>query len=157
MRLASGMNTRVLTDRISKHPTEKLPRILRVASVSYLNARPLIEGLNEAENVRLSLAVPSKLLDALRAGDADVALLPVIDYQRLPRLRIIRAGAIGCDGPTLTVRIFSQRPIEKIERLACDPDSHTSVALARIILAEQYGIRPEFLDLSTPAGQCCDA
>jgi chorismate dehydratase len=116
----------------------------RVASVSYLNAKPLICGLENEPRVRLSLAVPSKLLDSLRDGSADVALLPVIDYQRLPGLTIIPAGGIGSDGATLTVRIFSRVPIEEIRSLGCDTDSHTSVALARIILSKRYNLRPEF-------------
>jgi chorismate dehydratase len=119
----------------------------RVASVSFLNARPLIHGLENEPAVRLSLAVPSKLLDLLRDGSADVALLPVIDYRRLDGLTILPAGGIGSDGPTLTVRIFSRVPAEQIRALACDPDSHTSVALARVILARRYGVRPEFCDL----------
>jgi len=48
-----------------------------------------------------------------------------------------------------TVRIFQVAlPIAQIRSLACDPDSHTSVALARIILAQRYGLRPEMSDLS---------
>jgi len=127
-------------------------RVMRVASVSYFNATPLHWGLVETGGVRLSLDVPSRLIDHLRDGDADVALLPVIDYQRLENLCIVPAGAIGCDGPTLTVRIFSPVPISQIESLACDPDSHTSVALARIVLAERFGIRPEFVDLARAPG-----
>src|SRR5436190_4390312 len=120
----------------------------RVASVSYLNARPLIFGLESDPAVSLSLDVPSKLVDHLRAGEADVALLPVIDYQRLDGLVIVPAGGIGSDGPTLTVRLFSKVPVEQIRSLACDPDSHTSVALARIILTRRYDLRPELIDLS---------
>jgi chorismate dehydratase len=127
-------------------------RVIRIASVSYLNATPLHWGLHESPDVRLELDVPSRLIDHLGDGRADVALLPVIDYQRLQDLCIVPAGAIGCDGPTLTVRIFSPTPIEQIESLACDPESHTSVALARIILAEQFGIRPEFVDLAKASG-----
>lgn len=130
----------------------RIPR-LRIGSVSYLNARPLIHGLEEGERLELMLDVPSRLLDGLRQGRFDVALLPVIDYQRMEGLRLIPAGGIGCDGPTLTVRIFSRVPIEGIESLACDTDSHTSVALARIILAEKYGIRPEFIDLNKSEGE----
>ena len=84
----------------------------RVAAVSYLNARPLIHGLEANPAVELSLDVPSRLLDGLRDATSDVALLPVIDYQRLDGLTIIPAGGIGSDGPTLTVRIFSRVPIE---------------------------------------------
>lgn len=126
---------------------------MRVASVSYLNARPLIWGLDQDPQIKLDLAVPSRLIDFLRDGASDVALLPTIDYQRLENLQIVPAGGIGSDGHTLTVRIFAQQPIEKIRTLACDPDSHTSVALARIILAERHGITPEFVDLQRASGK----
>jgi chorismate dehydratase len=119
-----------------------------IGSVSFLNAKPLIEGLETDPRVRLHLEVPSRLLAGLQEKRFDVALLPVIDYQRLPGLRLIPAGGIGCDGPTLTVRIFSRFPLKEIRTLLCDTDSHTSVALARVILAEQYGVRPELVDLS---------
>jgi len=118
----------------------------RIGSVSYLNAKPLIYGLDEADDLRLTLDVPARLIDGLRDRRFDVALLPVIDYQRLPGLRVLTSGGIGCDGHTLTVRIFSKVPIERIANLACDSDSHTSVALARIVLAEAYQLRPQFVD-----------
>ena len=118
-----------------------------VGSVSFLNAKPLIRGLEDDPRVRLHLEVPSRLLGGLQDGRFDVALLPVIDYQRLAGLRLIPAGGIGCDGPTLTVRIFSRRPLDRVETLLCDTDSHTSVALARVILAERFGRRPAFVDL----------
>jgi chorismate dehydratase len=125
---------------------------LQVAAVSYLNSKPLIHGLDEQAGIVLSLAVPARLIEGLATGKTDVALLPTIDYQRLDGLRIVPSGGIGCNGPTLTVRIFSQCPIDQIRSLACDSESHTSVALARIILAEHVGIRPEFtqLDHDTP-------
>ncbi len=119
--------------------------VIRLASVSYLNAKPLVEGLDAHPDLDIHYAVPSGLLERLQSERADVALLPVIDYQRGDGFRIVPAGGIGCDGPTLTVRIFSKTPIGRIEKLACDADSHTSVVLARIVLAEHYGIRPEFV------------
>jgi len=128
-------------------------RTLSLGSVSFLNARPLIWQLENADDVRLSLDVPARLIDGLREHRYDVALLPVIDYQRLEGLRIVPSAGIGCDGPTMTVRIFSRRPIEETRVLACDPDSHTSVALARIILAERFGIRPEFINLTKASGR----
>lgn len=91
------------------------------------------------------------LLPSLADRRLDVALLPVIDFQRLPGLCVIPVGGIGCDGPTLTVRIFSKIPLDRIETLLCDTDSHTSVALARVILAERWGQRPVFVDLAKSA------
>ena len=135
----------------------KTERALRVGSVSYLNARPLIYGLDEAADVDLHLEVPSRLLDGLRHRRFDVALLPVIDYQKLEGLRIVPAGGIGSNGPALTVRIFSRMPIGKITTLACDTDSHTSVALARVILAEQFQICPRFVDLTDDTSRDAEA
>jgi len=123
---------------------------LRLGSVSFLNGKPLIYGLDAEPRVSLALDVPSRLADLLGTNAVDVALLPVIDYQRLPGLRLIASGGIASDGPTLTVRIFSKVPIERIETLACDPDSHTSVALAAVIMAERYGRRPKQIDLGQP-------
>jgi chorismate dehydratase len=120
---------------------------MEIGCVSFFNSKPLIYGLAEEPGVRLTLDVPSRLLAGLAEKRFDVALLPVIDYQKLRGLTLIPAGGIGCRGPTLTVRIFSLEPIERITTLACDGDSHTSVALARILLAERFGIRPEFVPL----------
>ena len=135
--------------RLSAQRSIDLGMPVRVGSVSFLNAKPLIYGLENSPGVELSLEVPSKLLDGLRRGRYDVALLPVIDYQRMDGLQLLTAGGICCDGPTLTVRIFSPVPVAEIHTLACDTDSHTSVALARIVLAETYGVRPESVPLTS--------
>lgn len=126
-------------------------RPLRVGAISYLNTKPLIWGLDQLEGVELEMGVPSGLLDGFAAGRFDVGLLPAIDYQRRDDLVLVPSAGIGSEGPTMTVRIFSTCPIERIGTLACDTDSHTSVALARIILAERHGIRPRFIDLKDGA------
>src|SRR4051812_37976546 len=113
------MNTRVNTATASATRA----RTISIGSVSFLNARPLIYGLDDAADMKLSLDVPAKLLEGLRNQSYDVALLPVIDLQRMRDLLVVPSGGIGCDGPTLTVRLFSQRPIEQTRVLACDPDS----------------------------------
>jgi chorismate dehydratase len=123
---------------------------LKVGSVSFLNAKPLIYGLEGERDVRLSLDVPARLLEGLRDERYDVALLPVIDYQRMPGLKLLTSGGIACDGATLTVRIFSAVPVERVHTLACDTDSHTSIALAQIVLSRLYGVRPKLVDLGRP-------
>src|SRR5689334_5034116 len=126
---------------------KKTAHKLCLGSVSYLNAKPLIYDLDHAPDLSLHLEVPSRLLAGLRDQRFDVALLPVIDYQHLDGLCLVPSGGIGCDGPTLTVRIFSKVTVEQIRTLACDTDSHTSVALARVIFAERFGVQPTFIDL----------
>ena len=115
-----------------------------VAAVSFLNARPLTEGLDEEPGVHLISDVPSRLMKTLIEDRATVALCPVIDFQLSPvELSIVPAGAIGSDGPTLTVRVFSQVPMVEVTRVHTDGDSHTSVALLAVVFNELFGRLPE--------------
>ncbi len=124
---------------------------LRLSAVSFFNTTPLVYELADDPSISLRFGVPSSLLDDLIQDRADVALLPVIDYQRAPGLRLIRATGIGCDGETLTVRLFSRTPIEQTQVLAADTDSHTSVVLAQIILKHQFGLAPRVIHLNEAA------
>jgi chorismate dehydratase len=122
-------------------------RPIRLGVVSFVNTLPLIDGLEHLVDVQLRHSVPSLLLDQLASGEVDVALCSSIDYQRSPvPLMVLPVGLLGCDGPTLTVRLYSATPIEQIHRVHCDTDSHTSVALLRILLRELHGIEPELID-----------
>ena len=112
----------------------------RVGAVSFFNARPLIYGLDGHSRVLLQPKVPAQLGRDLNSGAIDVGLVPSIDYQtsRSDWLILPIAG-IGSQGEVLTVRVFSQQPLDEIDCLACDTDSHTSVVLARIIWHLRYG------------------
>jgi chorismate dehydratase len=122
-------------------------RPVRIGVASFVNTLPLIDGLEKLRDVELRHSVPSLLLDQLVSGEVDVALCSSIDYQRSPiPLMILPCGLLGCDGPTLTVRLYSTQPIETLTRVFCDTDSHTSVALLRILLKELHGIEPELID-----------
>ena len=118
---------------------------IRVGCVSYLNSRPLVWGLDHTRGVKMLYKVPAKLLDLLVDGLCDVALLPVIDYQRAEGLMLVPPTCIGADGPVHTVRLFSAIPIGSIRRLYADIESHTSVGLCRILLSRVHGIEPDFI------------
>ena len=114
--------------------------MIRLAAVSYLNARPLVVGLEREPGVSVVTDVPARLLDLLLDDRADAAPCPIVDYQTAPRdLVIVPGGAIGADGETLTVRLFARRPLDEVETVHVDPDSHTSVVLLRVLLAERTG------------------
>ncbi len=116
---------------------------VRIGVVRYLNTAPLIEGLDTSENLQLVAAVPSRISAMLWEGEVQIGLVSTIDLARSPvPLSLIPVGIIGCEGPTLTVRVFSKCPPESITSLAVDTDSHTSVALAQVILWKMFGIRP---------------
>jgi len=112
----------------------------RLGAVSYLNAKPLIAGLEADPDIGLILDVPSRLPALLEAGQVDCALVPVVDLVNPDRhWTIVSDACIGCDGETFTVRVFSREPADVINRLHVDGDSHTSVVLAGIIWRELYG------------------
>ncbi|MFH0980420.1 MAG: menaquinone biosynthesis protein [Planctomycetota bacterium] len=117
--------------------------IYRLGVVSFLNARPLIEGLDrQSPGVDMVFEVPAALPGLLDRDAVDAALVPVIDFVRPGRdWRILSDACIGCDGETLTVRVFSRVPPEDIRRLHVDGDSHTSVVLASLIWQQMYGTR----------------
>lgn len=120
-----------------------------VSTVSYLNARPLVSGLEVHPEITLVPDVPSRLLDNLVSGRADIALCPVIDFQRSPvPLVIVPVGGIGSDGPTFTVRIFSRQPLGRVRRIWTDIESHTSAALLETIYQTRFGYRPHLEPLS---------
>ena len=110
---------------------------IRLGVVSFLNSRPLIEGLEG--DVGLHYAVPSALPGMLRRGEVDASLVPVIDLARAgDTWERVSDACIGCDGEAMTVRVFSQVPADQIDVLHVDPDSHTSVALAGLIWPRWY-------------------
>ena len=107
--------------------------------VSYLNAKPLIAGLDRDSSLTLRFDVPARLAALLDSQEVDAALVPVIDlWQAGRQWRVISDACIGCDGETYTVRVFSRVPPARLRRLHVDGDSHTSVALARVIWAEAH-------------------
>lgn len=125
---------------------------MRLGVVSFVNTLPLIDGLERLSGVELRHTVPSRLLDMLLADEVDLALCSSIDYQRSPvPLVVAPCGILGCDGSTLTVRLYSSVPVERIASVHCDTDSHTSVVLMKILLAEMHGISPRVIDYDARA------
>lgn len=126
--------------------------MINIATVSYLNALPLIAGLEREPGIALSRSVPSDLLATIETGAADLALCPVVDFQTSEAdLELVPSGAIGCDGPALTVKLFSRLPFSDLESVVIDGDSHTSVALLRIVLHELHDCHPVFIPSSRAA------
>jgi len=126
--------------------------------VSYLNARPLYEGLADRRNLTLKPAVPADLAEMLLAGGCDAALLPVVDYWRhKDRLQPVSDACIASDGETMTVRVFAKRPAGQIQRLHVDGESHTSIILAQIIWRELYGRKLDLVPWKPGDSDGCDA
>ena len=123
---------------------------MKVAAVSYLNTAPLIEGLDAWDGIEMVRSVPAGIGEMVARGEADFGLASIVDFAKFNDcegggLVMIPAGMIGCEGPTLTVRLFSSVPIEEITSVHADTDSHTSVILCNLVL-KSMGVNAAFVD-----------
>ncbi len=121
---------------------------LRIGGVSYLNSKPLLEdlpGLLPEAEVRLDY--PSRLADDLCAGRLDVALIPSVEHFRGKNYEIVSDACVAARGPVLSVKLYTRKPWGDIRTLALDQGSRTSATLARILLAERYGVFPDLQPL----------
>jgi chorismate dehydratase len=114
-------------------------RPLRIATVPYVNAAPLIWGLREARDpgVRLVAEPPARIADLLLQDQVDVGLLPVIEIQRHDGLEILPGLCVASRRLARSVFLASPRPIEEARRIAVDWSSRTSAALLRVLLAHR--------------------
>lgn len=131
--------------------------VTRLGVVRYLNTRPLIAGLERLQGLRMRGEVPADLIGTLERGETDAALCSSIDFQRSDAdLVILPVGLLGCDGPTMTVKIFSRVPLDRLDRLHADADSHTSRVLAQLVLGHRNGRMPTLVD-GLPAARDAEA
>jgi chorismate dehydratase len=122
---------------------------LRISIVQYLNTAPLVWGFTNgplAGKYDLSFTVPSQCAEALRAGAADIAIIPAIEYQRIPGLVVLPDLAIASQNRVRSLLIISKKPIEQVRSIALDRSSRSTQALTRILAEEHWRIYPEFFE-----------
>lgn len=121
-------------------------RVVRLGAVGYLNARPLVHGLDVRKDLfSLRFDLPSTCAALLHAGDIDLGMIPSIEYQRGPEAyRIVPDLGIVSDGDVASVALFTRVPIEKVRTIGLDISSRTSAGLTRILCREAWDIDPRF-------------
>ena len=117
---------------------------VRLGAVGYLNARPLVYGLEREPRFDLRYDIPSQCARLLHARSIDVGLIPSIEYLRGPRpYDIVPGPAVTSRGPVASVAIFTRVEPKDIRTIAMDTSSRTSVALATVVLERLFGVTPE--------------
>jgi chorismate dehydratase len=122
---------------------------LRVSIVEYLNAAPLVWGFTDgplAGKYDLSFTVPSQCAEELRRGDADLGIIPSIEYQRMDDVVALPGMAIASKNVVRSLLVVSKKPIELVKRIALDTSSRSTIGLVRLLAAEHWKITPEFMD-----------
>lgn len=136
---------------MDNNPTDRLPRI---AASSYLNTAPLIwsfiKGSKQHAVELFTDKAPARCAEMLSAGEVDAALVPVIEYQRIPGIAIVPDVCVGSRSAVRSVVMASKHDdLKTVRRVALDNSSRTSAALVKIIFREFLGFEPEW-ETSSP-------
>ena len=121
---------------------------IRISLVHYLNSAPLGWAFLHGPFRDLFEVVPSspaRCADQLGSGEADIGLIPSIEFQRIPDLRIIPDIAIACFAKVRSILLVKPHGKGEIASVAMDTNSRSSVVLTKILLSEIMGIHPEFI------------
>ncbi|MCP2307163.1 chorismate dehydratase [Kitasatospora paracochleata] len=111
---------------------------------------PLYWGLARTGNLLdldLTKDTPEKLSDQLVNGLLDIGPITCVEYLRnADDLVVLPDIAVGSDGPVMSCVIVSKVPLNELDgrRVALGSTSRTSVRLARLLLEEREGVRPEY-------------
>ena len=128
-----------------------MERKIRVGTVSYLNSKPLIFGMEQGmlkDEVQLLYDYPARIAAALVAGDIDLGLIPVAAIPRVKGAHIISRYGIGASQPVASVCLFSDVPLQEIQTILVDYQSRTSAALLQVLLREYWKITPALVQAS---------
>jgi chorismate dehydratase len=138
-------------------------RPLRVSAISFLNTAPLLWDFEHGParpEFHLEYTVPSACAEQLRAGAADIGIIPVAAYHGIPDLVVIPDVAIATNRTVRSIVLVSKLPIDDIRTVAADTSSRTSVLLARLLFRKWHGGDREFLPMAPELGamlEKCDA
>jgi chorismate dehydratase len=120
----------------------------RLAASSYLNSAPLIWSLLHGPHrgsVDFVEAVPARCAQLLSESKVEGALVPVIEYQRIPGGRLVPDVCVGSQKEVLSVVLVSKnKELENISSVALDESSRTSATLVKVIFREFLGREPEW-------------
>lgn len=121
----------------------------RIAASSYLNTAPLIwsfsRGARQQEVELLMDAAPARCAQMLARGEVEAALVPVIEYQRVPDAVVVPGVCVGSQKLVRSVVLATRRAdLKSVRTVALDQSSRTSAALVQIIFREFLGFEPEW-------------
>lgn len=118
----------------------------RIAASSYLNSAPLLWSFTRGTQrgtVELTDAVPARCADLVDAGTVEAALIPIIEYQRIPGGALVPDVCVGSRGQVRSVVLATRADnLRDIRSIALDESSRTSAALLKIIFQEFLDLEP---------------
>ncbi len=110
--------------------------MITITAVSYTNTLPFIYGIEKSgilQSYQLKLKPPSACTSDAINKKSDIVLIPAGGLSLVSDYQIFSDFCIGAYGNVGTVALFAQKPVEKIDTIHLDNESHTSVKLLKIL------------------------
>jgi chorismate dehydratase len=139
--------------------------MLRFAASNYSNSAPLIwsfwKGSRQTQIEFMPDAAPARCAEMLRKSEVEIALTPVIEYQRIEDVLIVPEVCVGAREQVKSVILATGgMDLRAAKTVALDASSKTSVSLTNIIFKEFFARAPAFVshapDVETML-ESCDA
>ena len=93
---------------------------------------------------------PARCGDLLARGEVEAALVPIIEYQRIPGVQVVPGVCVGSHSAVRSVVLISKYDdLKNVRRVGLDSSSRTSQALVKIIFREFLNCEPQW-EISSP-------
>ncbi|MBN4064552.1 menaquinone biosynthesis protein [Dehalococcoides mccartyi] len=118
-------------------------QVLNVGHMTYLNSEVFYRQL-PVESCVLVPMPPRAMAAAVERGDLHAGPLPIAEVMRLgDSVRSLGDMGVACDGPALSVILFSNSPVESLSSASIAVTSHTatSIQLLRVLFADLWNVK----------------
>ena len=131
----------------------------RFSALSYANALPLVHFIRESSpEARILYYTPRHSVVSLLDGQADAALIPVIDFFAHPELAMVPGLGICTDGDVTSVLLRCHRPLPTVRTIGLDSESKSSNVLIQVLVKKRFRLahQVEYIHrvTETDAGVC---
>ncbi len=113
-----------------------------LTAVSFINARPLVYGIEESPLFDVEYRVPSECAEQLKNKNTDCGLIPVVEYRE--DYRVVPDICIASEREVASVLLLGDIPLEEMETVRLDQASRTSATLVKLLFSRKYDMDVDF-------------
>lgn len=123
---------------------------LRLGRIGYLNVLPIYHPLEAGilpHDFEIVSGPPALLNTMMARGELHVSSNSCFEYARNPQqYYLVEDLSIGSNGPVMSVLLLSSVPVPELDgkTILISAETHTSVALLRLLMEKRYGIDVTF-------------
>ena len=105
----------------------------------------------------VSYTIPSACADQLRAGTADIGIIPAITYATIPGLVILPDAVIAAKNDVRSILLVTRKDLADVHTIAADTSSRTSVVLTQVLCEKLWGGKRDMRPMPPAVDSMLDA